>query len=495
MRIGGLASGMDTDKIISDLMKANRIPLDKITQKKSYLEYQLNDYRSINRDLQATSYKIADTIMLESTFMAKNVSNSNPDAVSIKSTSGTSDFSGTISIHQLATNATWQSATPTTIPNENAKISDLGINGPYIMITAPNSNGLQGEPKKVLIGSDETIKSVLDKINKDTDVNAFYDSKTGKIAMAAKNSGVGDIVVTSDVTDTPVVGDGPGQPGRNAKFTFNGLTTERPSNTFQISGFEISLKQVTRPFTNPGGPDLAPEVTGSTVTFNSTTDTDKVAESVIQFVNDYNKMIEELNAKIREPKYRDYQPLSADEKNEMKENEIKLWEEKAMSGTLRNDPTISSMLTNMRAALNSDVTGTDGKIRLSDIGITTSSNYRDNGKLVIDETKLREMIAENPNKVSELFTKTDVGLATKFRKAVDVGQAAIAKQAGSAGAGNDTFTLGSTMKSMNEQIVRFEERMKTVENRLWKQFTAMEMAINRANAQSAQLQSTLGGGM
>jgi len=496
MRIGGLASGMDTDKIISDLMKANRIPLDKITQKKSYLEYQLNDYRSINRDLQATSYKIADTIMLESTFMAKNVSNSNPDAVSIKSTSGTSDFSGTISIHQLATNATWQSATPTTIPNENAKISDLGINGPYIMITAPNSNGLQGEPKKVLIGSDETIKSVLDKINKDTDVNAFYDSKTGKIAMAAKNSGVGDIVVTSDVTDTPVVGDGPGQPGRNAKFTFNGLTTERPSNTFQISGFEISLKQVTRPFTNPGGPDLAPEVTGSTVTFNSTTDTDKVAESVIQFVNDYNKMIEELNAKIREPKYRDYQPLSADEKNEMKENEIKLWEEKAMSGTLRNDPTISSMLTKMRDALNSEVVGSDGeKIRLSNLGITTSNNYKDNGKLIIDEKKLRQMIAEEPSKVSELFTKTDVGLGAKLNKSVKEGQAAIAKQAGSAGAGNSSFTLGSTMKSIDEQIVRFEERLKMTENRLWKQFSAMEMAINRANEQSAGLMSALGGGM
>lgn len=34
MRIGGLASGMDTETIIRDMMKAHRIPLDKITQKK-----------------------------------------------------------------------------------------------------------------------------------------------------------------------------------------------------------------------------------------------------------------------------------------------------------------------------------------------------------------------------------------------------------------------------------------------------------------------------
>ena len=34
MRIGGLASGMDIDTLVGDLMKAERIPLDKIKQKK-----------------------------------------------------------------------------------------------------------------------------------------------------------------------------------------------------------------------------------------------------------------------------------------------------------------------------------------------------------------------------------------------------------------------------------------------------------------------------
>jgi len=482
---------MDMDKIISDLMQANRIPLDKITQKKSYLEYQLNDYRSINRELKDTSNKIGDTMLLEKTFLAKNVTISNPDAVSIKSTSSISEFSGTISVGQLATQATNHSTgdirgvVPDKTLTENSELTKFGITGTSFSITAPGFDKVEVEFNPAT----DTLKSLLDKINKKTGVNAFFDSHTGKIAMTAKNSGE-DVITVENGTGSNIMEklqlpvDPSNGKGQNAKFIFNGLATERPSNTFTINGFEINLKQVTETADTPG-----------IVTFSSTPDTDKVADAVIGFVNDYNKMIEELNAKIREPKYRDYQPLTAEQKKDMKENEIKLWEEKAMSGTLRNDPTISSMLTNMRAALNSDVTGTDGKIRLSDIGITTSSNYRDNGKLVIDETKLREMIAENPNKVSELFTKTDVGLATKFRKAVDVGQAAIAKQAGSAGAGNDTFTLGSTMKSMNEQIVRFEERMKTVENRLWKQFTAMEMAINRANAQSAQLQSTLGGGM
>ncbi|MEK5040767.1 flagellar filament capping protein FliD [Sporosarcina sp. FSL K6-3457] len=488
MRIGGLASGMDIDSIIKDMMKANRIPLEKVTQKKSYLELQLDAYRGVNRELKAASDKIADTLLLEKTFMAKNVINSNPNAVDIKSTNSIADFTGTISIERLATKATVQGGELqsggvklTEAQVKGKTLSELGLSSPdmKITITAPGKDGATPIVFDQTFNADETIESVLAKINKDSGVNAFFDSHTGKIAMTAKNSGKGDITVAGDLgaklkLDASSADE---TAGLNAQFTFDGLVTERSSNSFTINGFEVNLKQVT----------------GNT-TFSSTSDTDTVADAVIGFVNDYNKMIEELNAKIREPKYRDYPPLTAEQKKDMKENEIKLWEEKALSGTLRNDPTISNMLTKMRHALNDNVIGSDGeKIRLSDLGITTSDNYRDNGKLIIDESKLREVIAENPSKVSELFTKADTGLATTVRKAIDEGQTAIGKLAGSVGAGNDTFILGDTMKSMNEQIERFEKRMKTVEDRLWKQFTAMEMAINRANAQSAQLQNTLGG--
>ena len=50
-----------------------------------------------------------------------------------------------------------------------------------------------------IIPEKETLKSVLDRINKETGVSAFYDSHTGKIAMTAKNSGAGSIEVTGDL--------------------------------------------------------------------------------------------------------------------------------------------------------------------------------------------------------------------------------------------------------------------------------------------------------
>ena len=48
LRIGGLASGMDIDGIVSKLMTAERMPLDKIEQKKIYTEWQRDDYRTMN---------------------------------------------------------------------------------------------------------------------------------------------------------------------------------------------------------------------------------------------------------------------------------------------------------------------------------------------------------------------------------------------------------------------------------------------------------------
>ena len=48
MRIAGLASGMDIDSIVKNLMAAERMPLDKLKQKKQILEWQRDDYRALN---------------------------------------------------------------------------------------------------------------------------------------------------------------------------------------------------------------------------------------------------------------------------------------------------------------------------------------------------------------------------------------------------------------------------------------------------------------
>ncbi len=487
MRIGGLASGIDTETIVKDLMKAERIPLDKLTQKKQYFEWQLNDYRTANRNLKDYSTKLFDNSILSKNFTSKNVTVSDPSVVDIKSKGNAEDFSGTIEVTQLATSATFSGG--------NVANKTLTLQGAAsINIKAPGDKGTV----EIEFAEGDSMKDIVKKINEKSDVRAFYDEETGNIGFTAKNSGSGGIVISdgskggSFATQLGIAGEttenGPAGKtnGQDAEIIYNGLKVIRSSNVFDLDGMELTLKKA-----EPG----------KSITFNATTDTEKVFENIKGFVDDYNKLIEDLNKKIREPVYRSFQPLSAEEKKELSDKEVELWEEKAMSGTLRNDPELKSMLTKLRNIMTNPVELGDGtKISLSDVGIKTSNNYLDNGKLVIDEKKLKEAIAQNPQGIEKLFNNDSkngggTGIARQLRTEVDATQKNIQKSAGKLGDTNKAFSLGRTLDNMNKQIERFETRLQMSETRYWKQFNAMENAIQRANAQSASLMSSLGGGM
>ncbi|MCM3356760.1 flagellar hook-associated protein 2 [Psychrobacillus sp. MER TA 171] len=503
MRITGLASGMDTESIIKDLMKAQRIPLDKIMQKKQYMEWQRDDYRSANKKLFDFRTLTSDTMIRQSTYIQKTVTSSAPDDISVKNVNSTSDFTGKINVKQLAEAATMQSTERVLASDADLtkKLKDLNVTVPtsFTIKTIKADGTLDKDGYIVKLDENSTMQSVLDDINKNSGVNAFYDSFTGKMAFTAKNSGElaktiaadgtitnnnpSEIIIEGDTNNFLKLEDAVATDGKNAIFIYNGLETQRQSNTFQINGFEVSLKKASN----------------TDITFSSAPDTDKILASVTKFVDEYNKLIENLNSEIREKKYRDFHPLSTEQKADMKEKEIELWEEKAKSGTLRNDSVLSNALGQLRSALNSAVSGVAGADRLSEIGISTSSNYMENGKLVIDETKLRKAISDDPNQVYELFaadgaTDSEKGLARRLVATLDETRKKVIEKAGTDSAVNTTFSLGRTLKGYDDQISRFELRLQNIETRYFKQFSAMESVILRANNQSSYLMNAFGGG-
>ncbi|MFC7685708.1 flagellar hook-associated protein 2 [Ureibacillus sp. GCM10028918] len=493
LRISGLASGMDTETMVKELMTAERLPLDKINKKKQYTEWQRDDYRAVNRSLYDFRNLTSDTMLKQATFIKKAVSSSAPDDVSIKNINSVSDFSGKINVKQLAEAASMQSSDKV-VDSEDAlskKLSELGITTvpSSFTIRSIKEDGTLDSGYEVKISSDSTLKSVIDDINKNSNVNAFYDSYTGKLAFTAKNSGNVEggneiefsgnysfLKVDQNNTIAADPANARGNVGKNAIFTFNGLETQRQSNTFNINGFEITLKQARE----------------TDITFSSEPDVDAILESVTKFIDEYNKLIADLNTQIRETKNRDYEPLTDAEKEELSEDQIEKWEEKARSGTLKNDSIISSVLNKMRSSLSNSVNGVSGATILSEIGITTSNNYLDNGKLSIDETKLRQAISEDPNQVYELFAAdgdkdSEKGLARRLTSALDDARKQITEKAGSDSAINNNFALGQLLNNYDDQIKRFEDRLEQVENRYWKQFSAMETAIQKANSQSSYL--------
>ncbi|NRG27629.1 flagellar hook-associated protein 2 [Bacillus circulans] len=502
LRIGGLASGMDIDSLVEQLMKAERIPLDKLTQKKTYTEWQRDDYREMNSLLLDFDTSIFNGVGKQANYIKKTVAISNSDALSVKNVNSTIDFSGSMKIKELATSATMQSFTASRVTDSSKKLSEFGItSNQTITISAITKDGvMQDKPYELLITPDDTLDSVIAKINKDSGVTAFFDSKTQRISISAKNTGSiadGPEIILSDnggdsnkfftnilginsnndlAADPNYNGGVFGSAGSNAEVGYNGLNITRPSNTFTINGVEFTAKKVS---TDP-------------VTFSSTPDVDAILDTVTQFVNKYNELVEKVRGKTTEKKYRDYPPLTEAQKKDMEEADIEKWEKLAKSGTLKGDSILTNALSSMRSSMSSPVSGTSTFKQLSQIGITTTPNYLDGGKLTIDEDKLRKAISADPNAVYELFqkdgeTSAEQGIARRLRASLKTAMTDITDKAGKATSVNNTFTLGKLLNNYEDQVTRFEDKLKMLETRYWARFSAMESAINKANSQSTYL--------
>ncbi len=236
------------------------------------------------------------------------------------------------------------------------------------------------------------------------------------------------------------------------------------------------------------------------VTMTSTTNVDDIMAKIKEFVTTYNGLIKDFSDQTKETKYRDYTPLTSEQKEEMSESEIKLWEEKAKSGLLRGDTLIREGLSSMRSLVYQSNPGIDSKYNtLFSIGITTTKNYNDGGTLEIDETKLRKALEEDPDAVEKLFKnsegkKEDVvdgktvdtrGYLDKLRESMKTLEINIEKKAGRSTMTDAQYAIGKNLMDTESRISTWKSKLENIEARYWKQFTAMEQAINKANSQSS----------
>jgi flagellar hook-associated protein 2 len=271
-------------------------------------------------------------------------------------------------------------------------------------------------------------------------------------------------------------------------MVINGVTVENQSNNFTINGIQFNLRQA---------------MTGTdTATLKVESDIDGVVANIKGFIEKYNETIDAINAKLSEERYRDYPPLTDEQKKDMKDTDIKLWEEKAKSGLLRSDPLLSGIVNKMRQALYTPVSGLRSDMdSLSEIGITTGG-YWEKGKLHLDESKLRDALAKDPNAVAKLFTvfsddkNTDNdGIAVRLYNVIKSGMDSITDKAGG---GDyqlyDNSLLGKQVRDINDRISIMEDQLKSIEDRYYRQFTQMEQAIAAMNQQSMWLSQQLGMG-
>jgi len=490
IRFGGIASGMDTETMVKQMMQAERIPMDRIFQQKQWAEWQRDAYRDVNKQLLEFR-NLASNMRLQGTFLANKVSSTNDGIATAKGSGAAANFAYDLKVLALADNG-YANSKESIGTNFDAKdksaLADLaGLEAGVDENDPGQTTSFKINGKEFTIAHGKSLDDLIKEINgAKIGVSAFYDTATQKVSFASTVTGEGKLniedssdeflanVLKIDKDDANSF-----YAGKDASFVLNGLETTRNSNTFTISGVEFSLK-----------------AEGNT-RISSAPDTDKVFDTIKNFVDKYNELITKTNEQLVEKRYRDYKPLTNEQKADMSDKEIELWEEKAKSGLLRGDSILSGIMSEMRSFMSNDVKGLDkGAISaLFEIGIQSNS-YEDRGFLHIDEAKLRKAIEEKPQEVIDLFTKqskntNEQGIGTRLYASANDALSRLVEKAGRPDSTVDQSFISKEIKRYEEQLVAFERRLFEVENRYWAQFTAMENALSSMNSQGNSLTSML----
>lgn len=340
----------------------------------------------------------------------------------------------------------------------------------------------------------DNINTIMKTINNDSDANVTisYSSTLDRFSIVAKNGGASSQVKIEDITGNlskVLFGESSvtGTPGQDAELEvsfdngqpFTKIT--RSSNSFTMDGVNFELQKTTT------GSDVSET---NPITFSVESKTDDLVTKIKTFIDDYNAILTTVNGLISEKKPTDatYAPLTDDQKSEMSESQITAWEKKAKQGLLFNDSLLSSFAQDWRHSMTDVVSSMSSA--LYQVGISSSS-YSDNGKLTVDEDKLKEVLNSDPDKIAQLFTSTD-GIATRMQNVIKkyandslVNTGLLITKAGSSTSTVDTSELAKKMKEYDTQVKTLKTRLTSQQEYYYNKFTALETYIARMNSQAS----------
>ncbi len=264
----------------------------------------------------------------------------------------------------------------------------------------------------------------------------------------------------------------------------NGATLTSSNTTLDVNGLSLNLVSAS---------DREVKVTVSN-------DSTAVYDAIKDFVEQYNSALSEMNKYYYADSSRGYDPLTDDQKEAMSDEEVEKWETKIKDSLLRRDSTLSGILETFRTSLTGiTVKASDGKTySLANLGITTGKDYKEYGLLHIkgdeddtdyadSENTLQSMINSDPDIVMEVMSGIASNLYNNINKKIST-----------------TTTMKSALsfyndKEMTKQMTQYKKDIKSwetklsdMEDRYYKQFSAMETALSKLQSQQNSLASYLG---
>ncbi len=523
LRFTGLASGLDTDTIIKQMMMIDSMKVDRARQDKQILEWRRDDYRSITNALRGFKDEFFDILKPDTYMRSANsyfsykVTSSDESIVTASGNSQVSMLEHKIKVSQLAETATLETANDIfgeTGLSINSKISKVAEE--YDLELENNKLTFTINDKIIEISGDKKISDLVGEINNShANVKMAYRSFLDKFTINTKATGAEAKINISDETGffEKIGFDISNEvKGKDAQFELDGKPASRNSNIFTIDGVTYTLKAVSKEDDEP-------------IKISLSQDTDAIFDKIKSFVDKYNELIDKISSKINEERPKAggrygsyYLPLTEEQKDSMKDTEIEKWEENAKKGLIKGDSILSGILFDLRRAMG-DITESG---TLSSIGISTG-DWRDGAKLFIDEEKLKKAINDNPDKIKDIFAKQsdisyspDATAAERKQRYAESGvvdrifdilqdnirttrnkngkKGVLLEKAGIVG---DLTEFQSTLvEEINKKDLLIEDMMNKLfskEESLYRKFASLETALGRMSAQSAWMAQAFGG--
>lgn len=453
---GGLGNGLDFGQIVDQLVKVAKLPVDRLTKKKTDLNTKLTDLTTVSTKVAALQ-SAAQAIRLPASFDKTTASVSDPTVLSASASSTTT--AGTYSIrvvqlaqsHQIISKAAKavSSATADIVSGGSATFTFKVGSGPDQTVTL-SSTGTLTDLRDQITNLGVGVTASL--INTGTEAAPSY-----RLALSSGNTGSDNaITVVSDGTDLDLLnGSGTGgidtlAAAQNAQVqigdqSLSPLTIERSSNTISdaIPGLALTLTKTTG--------------TG-TVQVSLSQDLKTVKTSIQALATAYNEVVKFINERTT------YDVTTK------------------QGGVFFNESSARTVLSQLRAAFSSTVGGAAVYTSVGEIGFKTERD----GTITVDDAQLTTALSTNYSGVKALFSNQGAatGLAQSLVSAVDAlnditGGALTLRKNG----------LTSEISRVGNDIVRQEDAVSRYEERLRRQFSALDGLLRQLQGQSGFLQS------
>lgn len=200
-RITGMYSGLDTESLISELVKAKSTKVEKTKKSQTKLQWKQEKWKDLNTKLNSLMSKVG-TLRWTTAYQKKAATSSN-SAVSVITGEGAMNSVQKLDVNKLAssgylTGAKLTAADDTTISSDT-KLSELKFGDTATAAgTGSFSVTVDGKTTEISVTADTTISDVVSQLNK-ANVSANFDEKQQRLYIGAKTSGKdADFTITAN---------------------------------------------------------------------------------------------------------------------------------------------------------------------------------------------------------------------------------------------------------------------------------------------------------